>query len=129
MEKGKLIQNGVHLEVHEYKTVKFFLNQGYDVELIPPSKIKNLRMPDIMLQNAAWEMKSPLGNGKYTIKNMIQSASHQSENIIVDLRRCKMNETQAIKEIKHYFDFSKRIRRIKVILKNEEMIDFSKKSG
>lgn len=40
MEKGKLKQNGVHLEEHEYNTVKYLLESGYDVELIPPSKIK-----------------------------------------------------------------------------------------
>ena len=126
MGKGKLTQNKVHLEEHEYKTVKFLLEQGYDIELIPPSQIKNLRMPDIMLQGAAWEMKSPVGSGKYTIKNIIQSASHQAENIVVDLRRSKMDEKQAIQEIRRYFDFSKRIRKIIIITKSEEMIDFSK---
>ena len=45
MEKGKLKQNGVHLEEHEYNTVKYLLESGYDVELIPPSKIKHLQMP------------------------------------------------------------------------------------
>jgi len=45
MEKGKLKQNGVHLEEHEYNTVKYLLESGYDVELIPPSKIKHPQMP------------------------------------------------------------------------------------
>ena len=47
MKKGILKQNGVHLEKHEFKTVELFLNLGYDVELIPPSGIKGLHMPDI----------------------------------------------------------------------------------
>ena len=127
MKKGKLIQNGVHLEEHEYKTVKYFLEQGFDVELIPPSRIKNLRMPDITLQGVAWEMKSPSGDGKYTIKNIVQNASHQAENIIIDLRRCKMMDEQAIKEIKRYFDLSRRIRHIIIITKLLETIDFCKK--
>jgi hypothetical protein len=46
MNKGKLIQNGVHLQEHEYATVKFFLELGYDIELIPPSQIKSLHSPD-----------------------------------------------------------------------------------
>ena len=127
MKKGKLIQNGVHLEEHEYKTVKYFLEQGFDVELIPPSRIRNLRMPDITLQGVAWEMKSPSGDGKYTIKNIVQNASHQAENIIIDLRRCKMMDEQAIKEIKRYFDLSRRIRHIIIITKLLETIDFCKK--
>ena len=56
MEKGILKQNGVHLEDHEYETVKLFLDLGYDIELIPPSKIKGLQMPDLMLQGIPWEM-------------------------------------------------------------------------
>ena len=82
---------------------------GYDVELIPPSKIKHLQMPDIILQGVPWKMKSPVEAGKYTIKNIVQNASHQSVNIIIDLRRCKMMDDEAIRKICHYFDLSKRI--------------------
>lgn len=128
MNKGKLTQNGVHLEDHEYATVKFFLEHGLDVELIPPSRIKNLQMPDIILQGLPWEMKSPVGSGRYTIKNIVQNASHQSGNIIIDLRRYGSDETSAIRSIRSYFDLSKRIRHIKIITKSNELIDFSKKS-
>ena len=126
MEKGKLKQNGVHLEEHEYNTVKYLLESGYDVELIPPSKIKHLQMPDIILQGVPWEMKSPVEAGKYTIKNIVQNASHQSVNIIIYLRRCKMMDDEGIRKIRHYFDLSKRIRRVKIITKTAEIIDFSK---
>lgn len=126
MEKGKLIQNKVHLEEHEYETVKCLLDQGYDIELIPPSKIKGLRMPDLTMLGVPWEMKSPVSTGKHTIKNFVQSASHQSENIIIDLRRYKADEEIAVKDIERYFNLSKRLRRAKIILKSEEMLDFSK---
>ena len=71
-------------------------------------------------------MKSPVEAGKYTIKNIVQNASHQSVNIIIDLRRCKMMDDEAIRKIRHYFDLSKRIRRVKIITKAAEIIDFSK---
>lgn len=92
MGKGLLKQNGVHLKDHEYRTVKLFLEKGYGVELIPPSIIKGLQMPDIMIQGVPWEMKSPEGKGKRTIKNTVQNASHQSVNIIIDLRRCPIDD-------------------------------------
>ena len=126
MKKGILKQNGVHLEEHEYKTVKFLLERGHNIELIPPSRIKNLQMPDMMLDDVPWEMKSPISDGKYTIKNIIQNASHQAVNIIIDLRRCKMNDETATREIRHYFGLSKRLRRAKIITKADEIIDFSK---
>lgn len=125
-KKGKLKQNKVHLREHEYETVKLFLKNGYDVELIPPSQIKGLRMPDIMLEGVAWEMKAPEGDGKRTIMNTIQNASHQSTNIIIDLRRCKISDDIAINEIKMHFSLSKRLRRLKIVTKDEEILDIRK---
>ena len=83
-------------------------------------------MPDIMIQGIPWEMKSPEGNGKRTIKNTIQSASHQSVNIIIDLRRCPIEDQQAIKELQSYFSKSKRLRRMKIIDKDMNVLDFHK---
>ena len=126
MKKGTLIQNGVHLKEHEYQTVKLLLEQGYDIELIPTSKIPKLRMPDIMMLGKPWEMKSPQGDGKRTIMNTMQNAVHQSTNIIVDLRRCKIKDGQAIKELQRQFKLSKRIRHLIIITKEEKLLDYSK---
>ena len=126
MKKGNLTQNGVHLKEHEYATVRLLLEAGYDVELIPPSKIKGLKMPDIMLSGVAWEMKSPEGNGRRTLQNTFQTAAHQSNSIIIDLRRCVIPETSAIKELEKQFKLSKRIRRMKIIKKDEIIVDFTK---
>ena len=126
MEKGKLKQNGVHLKEHEYKTVKFFLERGIDVELIPTSSIKNLRMLDIMMQGVAWEMKSPEGKGKNTIRNTIQNGEHQSSSLIIGLRRIKVDEKVAIKELEMHFKLSKRIRRLRIITADEELLDYFK---
>ena len=126
MGKGHLKQNDVHLQDHEYATVKLLIENGFDIELIPPSQIKNLKMPDMILQGVPWEMKSPVADGKYTIKNIVQNASHQSENILIDLRRCKISDEIAIKQIRHYFELSKRIRRVKIITKDGGILDYSK---
>ncbi|MBR1674015.1 MAG: hypothetical protein IJ703_03545 [Eubacterium sp.] len=126
MKKGHLIQNNVHLQDHEYATVKLFLDLGFDVELIPKSQIAKYRQPDIMMCGVAWEIKAPIGTGKKNIENVMQGAAEQSRNIIVDLIRSKMPEEEAIKGYKHCFDISKRIIRMKIIRKNREIIDFSK---
>ena len=73
-----------------------------------------------------WEIKAPTGNEKNTIKHTLQNASHQSNNVIVDLRRCKLNQDQAIKELEQRFNLSKRIRRMKIITNDEKIIDFKK---
>ena len=46
MEKGTLTQNGVHLMEHEWKTVKYFLELGKDIELLPKSEIKDYHQGD-----------------------------------------------------------------------------------
>ncbi len=126
MNKGNLIQNGVHLEEHEYKTVKYLLEMGCNIELIPPVQVKGMNTPDIQIDGVVWEMKSPTGGGKHTIKHNIQNAKHQSRNVIIDLRRCKLLEEQAIKEAKHHFELSKRLRKLKIITKSGDLLDFSK---
>ena len=125
-KQGALKQNGVHLREHEYQTVKILLNEGYDIELIPPSQIKGLPMPDIMMSGIPWEIKSPNGKGKNTIKHILQKAKHQSDSIIIDLRRSQLDENQVIAELKHHYQLSKRLRRMKIITKNGKILDFFK---
>lgn len=126
MEKGKLKQNRVHLEDHEYKTVKLLLEHGYDIELIPPMQVKGMNTPDIQFDGIVWEIKSPTGGGKHTIKHNIQNAKRQSRNVIIDLRRCGLPEERAIKESEHHFSLSKRLQRMKIITKSEEILDYYK---
>ena len=126
METGTLKTNGVHLEEHEYATVKLLLNQGYNIELIPTSQVKGMRTPDISVNGVLWEIKSPTGNSKNTIKHTLQNASHQANNVIVDLRRCKLPEDQAIRDLEQRYRLSKRIRRMKIVTKDEKIIDLSK---
>ncbi len=126
MVKGNLKQNGVHLQDHEYATVKLLLEQGYDIELIPPSQIKYLRMPDIIMEGVPWEIKAPEGKSKYTAQNIIQNAAGQSRNVIIDLRRCKLNEVQALRDFEREYNKSKHMKRMKIVRKNGEILDFNK---
>ena len=124
MTKGKLTQNNVHLKEHEYQTVKLLIENGYDIELIPPSGIKGVRMPDIVMSGVAWELKSPEGSGKYTIKNAIQNASHQSQNVIIDLRRSPTKEQTSVKELEKYFQLSRRLKKMKIVCKDNKILDY-----
>ena len=126
MEKGTLKTNGVHLEKHEYETVKLLLMNGHNVELIPTSQVKGMRTPDISIDGVLWEIKSPTGNSKHTMKHTLQNAAHQSNHVIVDLRRCKMSPDNAAKELAYHFNLSRRIRRMIIITIDEKIIDFGK---
>ena len=71
-------------------------------------------------------MKSPIGGGKNTIQNILQDAVVQSRNIIIDLRRCKLSEEQAISKISREFQVSKHIKRIMVIKRDSEILDLTR---
>ena len=117
MGKGTLTQNGVHLLEHEWKTVKYFLELGKNIVLLPKSEIKDYHQGDFMMDGIAWEAKSPVGKGKYTVQNKIQEAVQQSCNVIIDLRRSKMPEEKAIKAYEQEFHNSKGLKRMKIIKK------------
>ncbi len=125
--QGKLITNGVILQPHEQRTVNFLLSQNLNVELIPLTHKEGERTADIRIQKIVWEMKAPRGSGRWTIKNIVQKASHQSENMIIDLFRIKIYEPRCLSELQRYFKKSKRIKRMKVVTKSKNIIDFNKK--
>ena len=127
MSKGKLIHNNVHLEEHEWITVKTLLNAGCDVELVKPSEIKGYHLADIIINNVYWEIKSPSGKGKNTIRHNMQNAGRQSKNAIIDLQRCGLPDEYAINKIIHELSLSKSLKRVKVITKQKKILDFSKK--
>ena len=112
----------MHLEAHEFSTVHLLIENGYNIELIPPSQIEGMRTPDMVMNGSIWEMKSPDGGSKQTIKNNIQNAKHQACNMILDLRRCKVPEAQALKDAEMHFKLSKRLRKLKIITKDEKYL-------
>ena len=126
MKQGKITPNGVILKPHEYATVVFHTDLGLDVELIPKSNTQGVHTADIRLNKLLWEMKAPKGQGKYLIQNTLHRAAHQSENVIIDLRRIKIHQTKCLREIEKEFTLSKSLKRIKIITKTGKLVDFTK---
>ncbi len=126
MKTGKITPNGVSLEKHEYNTVLFLTEQGYNVELIPKSNKQGEHTPDIKMNKLLWEMKAPKGQGKYLIQNTLHKAACQSENVILDLHRIKIHQSVCLAKIRKEFELSRRLRRVKVITKTRRIVDFVK---
>ncbi len=112
------------LQEHELATIKTLLLAGHDIKLIPPVQGKGIKTPDLTIDGVAWEMKAPTGDGKRTIQNTLKRACKQSENVIIDLRHSKMSEEQAIREIVREFTISKKLKKLKIITKAGEILDF-----
>lgn len=84
------------------------------------------KTPDlyILKTHICWELKSPMGNSKHTIQNSLRKAKMQSDNIILDLTRCGLTDSQSISRVKHYLLTEVHtIKKLKVITKTKEIID------
>jgi hypothetical protein len=126
---GKIIiPCGVIPEKHELETTNFFAELGKDVEFLAPSYTKGIYSPDVLIDGCRWEIKSPCGNSKRTIENNFRKAQKQSENIIFDLRRIRLNEQIAISKIKRELSLqhSGKMRRIIIITKNHKILDLKR---
>ncbi len=123
-KSGKIIPNGVSPEKHELDMVLVFTQLGYDVEFIPASSTPHSKTPDVIISGKEWEMKSPVGHSKSTLEHSFKKAAKQSENIIIDLRRTKVEEAIAISQLEGLFRKSKRVKRLKMISKKGKILDF-----
>ena len=119
-------QSQKHLRFHEVNTILLLLDYfDTNITCINPGAGKT---PDLRIKNIEWELKSPQGNGAKTIENIIKKATKQSENIILDFSRIKMNENQALSRTKYFLRNNKhKIKNLIVITKSHKIIDFKDK--
>ena len=125
---GKIIfegQNRNQLRFHELNAILILLDYfKADIICIHPGSGKT---PDIRIKGIEWELKSPQGNGVKTIENILKKATRQSENIILDLSRIKMNGNRALSRTKYYLHNNKHgIKKLIVITKNHKVLDFKR---
>jgi hypothetical protein len=126
MKQGRITPNGVVLHTHENATVVFLTEQGFDIELLPPLQQKGARTPDIRMNDLEWEIKCPVGKSANTIKRAFKTALRQSQNIIFDLRGSKMTDAVNIAKLEKEFSDIKSARRLIIITKKRELLDFYK---
>ena len=111
-------------EKHEVD-VAFILASHFEspVEFILPVDDFKRKSADIKLLGVEWEIKSPKGSSKVTIKNQFQRASKQAKNIIIDTRRTKLKFEAIEKSV--LFEMSKRlyIKRVILIDKSKKVIE------
>lgn len=86
--------------------------------------------PDLLIieHNQIWELKSPLGGGKRTIANNLREASRQSQKVILDLSRCKMNNEKALSRVREFLENGNtNIKKLLIIGKNKKVLVFLNK--
>ena len=92
-----------------------------DVIFLRPESRKT---PDIDVNGARWEIKSPRGKGKKTVDNNLRAARKQSHNLVVDLRRIKLHKQKVISRINFYLAAGPhKFKRILIITKASKVIE------
>lgn len=96
---------------------KYFQKKVYFI------KRSNYKTPDFMIGGKAWELKTPIGKGKYNIQHLLHSAIQQSSNIVVDARFSKMHITKIKRELKFHSQLTtKGIKKLLLITKTGHII-------
>lgn len=130
MKKGVITkQIGASPNNDENKVGDYFATLGYDILFLAINKILHHTSPDIEMCDKKWEIKTPKGNGKYTIEHVIQHASKQSKHIIIDLRQSKMSESKALAKIQRESSLRKVIKTMLVITKSKDLLILKGKFG
>lgn len=92
---------------------------------IPPVRRANTHTPDIEMAGVLWEIKSPSGKSSRTIENNLRNALSQSPNIVLNLRRMdsRILTYKLIRVVQRRLKLSRKINRIIVITKQQEIVD------
>ena len=91
-----------------------------DIKFVPRS---NQKTPDFLINGLHWELKTPIGTGKYNIQHLLHSAVQQSKNIIVDVRFSKMRLSRIVSELKRHSTLTtKGIKNLIVITKSKKIL-------
>ena len=84
---------------------------------------KNNRTPDFLIGGLFWELKTPIGTGKYNLQHALRSASGQSDNIVIDARFSKMHINRIKSELRFQLSKANKINRLLLIDKQKAVIE------
>jgi hypothetical protein len=95
------------------------------VEFLIPVDDYKRKTPDIIMHGVEWEIKSPIGKGKNTIRHQLGRASKQARYIVFDGRRTKIDDDLIQKSIFHEVKSHRSIHRVVFISKLQNVLEIT----
>ncbi|MDR0854330.1 MAG: hypothetical protein LBN34_08165 [Clostridiales Family XIII bacterium] len=86
------------------------------IEFLKPLDGYKRKTPDFVMGALEWELKSPIGNSRRTIKDKLREAKLQSPNIVIDTRRTKLHDIFIEAELRKQFKIKKSIYKLLMML-------------
>lgn len=93
-----------------------------DIHFLKPLNSYLSKTPDITMNGVEWEIKSPTSSEKTTIRNILQKATKQSSNIILDTMRTNTVDETVICQVKTYLSKHKSIKKFVLITKTRKIV-------
>lgn len=85
---------------HEVLTALRLAEEGMDVLFRIDSREKGAKNPDAEMNQQVWEFKAPTGQGKNTVDSQMKRAGKQTERLVLDLRRCELDDKKSIRDVR-----------------------------
>ena len=90
------------------------------VQFVRPKS--NTRTADCIIMGQTWEIKSPQTDKINTLQKLLRHASTQSPNVVVDLRRSKMNVNQALSRLHYLLKSIPHLKHVLVVTKSNKVL-------
>lgn len=122
-----IVPPGAFIDRHEKLTVDLLaIKLKRDITFLVASRKEHDRTADVEMDGLLWEIKSPYGKSSRTIENNLRLALLQSPYIVLDLRRLdgRVPTEKRVREAEKQFHLAKSIKRLIVVTKEEDIIDF-----
>lgn len=113
---------GFNVAAHELRTAEVLAKHGYRITFNRPSTVAGVRTPDVTMNDEQWEFKCPAGAGTNTISHQFSRAAQQASNLVIDLARTGLTFDVALDQIARRFWGQKRIVKLIIIGKNQQLI-------
>ena len=85
---------------HEVLTALRLAETGMDVLFRIDSHEEGVKNPDAEMNQQVWEFKAPTGQGKNTVDSQMKRAGKQTERLVLDLRRSKLDDKESIQDVR-----------------------------
>jgi hypothetical protein len=111
-------------EEHEVSAA-WILARHYNctIEFLKPLDGYMMKTPDFVMNALEWELKSPTGVSKRTIRDKLSIAKTQSPNIVIDTRWTKLSDSYIESELRKQIVIKKSIYRLIMISKSAQVIE------
>ena len=96
------------------------------VRVLPQAKGFKEHSADFVIDGETYELKSPITSSVRSINNLIQLATKQSRNVVIDIRKSKITEKKMVAICNERLKTLKKIKKIVLIVNKKIVLEFNK---